>query len=230
MTAVQRAAIIAQITAVFQAHGPAPATLAIQPIKGIGKLYELWVLAHLVGLLVGRGLRVRIANGNSIRFRQSPGSIDRTRSWFEVSDASQRVVGEIMLDVEFETISFAGRLTQSIAPNFLTQGDCHELDIALIEPGLLTQTRPNYGDVMLAVECKHTSMNKGFIRNVLGLRRELSFLHPPRVANPILGAWPLRVDSNHPPSALLLFCNDPKVRNYRSITHTFDISLCYLPM
>jgi hypothetical protein len=74
-------------------------------------------------------------------------------------------------------------------------------------------------------------MNKGFIRNMLGLRRELSFFRgSQRLSNPVLSRWPRRAYSNKPPSALLLFCNDPKVRNYDSITHTFDISLCYLPM
>jgi hypothetical protein len=74
-------------------------------------------------------------------------------------------------------------------------------------------------------------MNKSFIRNVLGMRRELSFLHgAPSIPNPVLSRWPRRSYSNHPASALLLYCNDPKVQNYRSITPTFDISLRYLPM
>jgi hypothetical protein len=136
-----------------------------------------------------------------------------------------------MLDVEFQTISFQHRRMRSIPPAGLTQGDRHELDIALLQPGLPTRTLPNFDEVILAAECKHTSMKKDFIRNVLGLRRELSILHGvPSIANPVLNRWPRRTYSNHPASALLLYCSDPKVQNYRSITPTFDISLRYLPM
>jgi hypothetical protein len=144
---------------------------------------------------------------------------------------SGQPVGEIMLDVEFETISFELRSQLAIPPIDATQGDYHELDIAIFRPGIATNTRPNYNEVFLGAECKHTRMNKLFIRHVLGLRRELSFLKGiSEFRNDVLHDWPRRWYSNKPASALLLYCNDSKVQNYSSITPAFDISLRYLPI
>jgi hypothetical protein len=52
----------------------------------------------------------------------------------------------------------------------------------------------------------------------------------PHFSNGALTHWPRVIYSNDPPSALALYCNDWKVRNYRSIGSIFDIDLRYLRM
>jgi len=221
MTAAQRLAIIAKIRAVFQQGNPG--IVQIGNIVAQGKLYEMKVLSEIVRCLrAHEGCIVSLQGSTTIRFRSSPGKINRQHSFLTVSRAGN-ILGELMTDLEFLTLSWYLRG----APGVKQYSDYHELDIALIRVGIPDGQSPAYSDVILGAECKDTKMSKGFVRNMLGVRRELSFFRGGG-GNPFLNQWPRGQYSSNPASALFLYCRDPKVRNYRSMGSIFDIDMRYL--
>lgn len=231
MTAAERATIIANITGIFQQHAPQPGAVALVNPNGPGTLYELWALTAIVRCL-GRfeGLQITLVGGNQIQFRLKPGPVNRQRSYFEVRNGNA-LTAELMTNVEFLTISYRERLNRGAPPGNPAYSDYHELDLALLEPNIPHQARAWSHQVILGAECKDRAMSKEFVRNMLGLRRELSMYGGvPALQNPRLTYFPRQRYSNDPASALLLYCNDPAIRNYRSIGNIFDIDMRYLRM
>ena len=101
-------------------------------------------------------------------------------------------------------------------------GDYHELDIALILPNL--NDKPNYNEIALAVECKNTSLKKSIVRELLGFRRELSFVL--RYQNStIFSKWPTNSVHANPSSVHMLYCSDSRVSRYVDNCLTFGILL-----
>jgi hypothetical protein len=231
MTAAQRAIVIANITAVFQQHAPAVSGVALVNPNAEGTLYELWALTAVIRCLRQfEGLHITLIGGNQVHFRIKPGAVNRQRSFFEVK-RHHVLIGELMTNVEFLTISRRERLFRNAQLANLQYSDYHELDLALLTPNVAHQERPRFDQVILGAECKDRSMSKEFVRNMLGLRRELSMYRgAPAFPNPELAIFPRQQYGNHPASALMFYCNDPKVRNYRSIGDIFDIDLRYLRM
>ena len=230
MTAAQLDAVKTKIRLAFQGHVTAAGNITLAQRSGEGKLYELFMLSRIIQSMKRlEGLTFRLAGGNRLEFRSQGGPIDRNTSFIEVL-RNQTVVGELMLDITFLTLGYSLRMQNGGFPQNVSYADYHELDIAMVRPGLQNGCMPPHDQIIMAAECKHTEMSKAFVRNMLGLRRELSFLQGGQMTNPVLSNWPRRFYSNRPSSALLLFCNDARVRNYRSISTIFDIDLRYKTM
>lgn len=99
----------------------------------------------------------------------------------------------------------------------------HELDIAVVRFG--ARGRPLFNEIALGVECKATAVfNKSVVREVLGIRRELSFLagmQPSALSQPT-GVMQVTVPAN-PASELWLAYTDPKGDNYSASPSTFGV-------
>lgn len=220
MTAADIVRIKEQITTTLQAHtGVSPArTLSLLPTKSLqGKLYEADVLATICERLVTQeGLRVSLVGGRILTLRQKGGQINRAYPYFQVWNGTT-LFGELFTDIYFATLSYQMRG----APARKTNGDYHELDIALLKPN---QTGyPQQTEVMLAVECKNTSIKKSIIRELLGFRRELSFLQGARPTN--FSAWPTNITPSNPNSVHMLYCSDNRISRYINNCLQFGIIL-----
>ncbi|HBL80438.1 MAG TPA: hypothetical protein DDZ79_11205, partial [Aequorivita sp.] len=101
--------------------------------------------------------------------KQKGGPINRSFPYFEVWKNSN-LKYELFTDLYFNTLSYHFKGS----PTVQTNGDYHELDIALIEAHL--NGIPKFSEVVMAVECKNTTISKNIIRELLGYRRELSFV------------------------------------------------------
>lgn len=147
-----------------------PDKLWLRNLKS-GKLYELFCLAKVIQKLRNDyGYRLAF-KGASIRFQMSGGKIDPIDPHFEVQNRRGTIIFEIYTDIEFRTLGSsltgAGGLSA-----------CHELDVVIVEAG--TIGHPPHDKIALGVECKsHAVFIKPILKEVLGIRREMSFLVPP---------------------------------------------------
>lgn len=213
--------IKSQITTVLHTNaGVAPArTNTLLPISSLqGKLYEAHVLATICEKLVTQeGLRVTLVGGRNLMLKQKGGAINRAYPYFEVWNG-RSLFGELFTDVYFNTLSY-----QLKGPSAgQTYGDYHELDIALLKPG--QNGHPQHSEVMVAVECKNTSIKKSIIRELLGFRRELSlWRHLPLPTN--FSVWPATQTHSYPNSVHMLYCSDSRVNRYTTNCLQFGIIL-----
>jgi hypothetical protein len=205
----------------YQAAGQSPAQSVVPASLVAGKLYEAWVLCEVLERLAAdEGYKAVLVSGSSLVLRSSPGPIDRGRfPHFDLTRNRRRSI-EIWTDVEFVSLSFSR--SGSSAP---TLGDYHELDIVVVPAGI--NGRPAHGDVLLGVECKDTGYVKSLLREILGVRRELSLLADDSATE--FQRWPRATVPARPASCLLVYSTDPKVSLYSRPGKTFGIDFHHLP-
>lgn len=136
-----------------------------------GKIYELYCLAKTLEWLRSTySVNIRLRNGSTVSFKASPGNVDRSKSYFVVSKNSKWL--ELHTDIQVRTLG-ASMMTGSAG-----KSGYHEIDIVLIDPNVKDGHMPHHNQLVLGVECKsHAKFEKGIVKQVLGIRRELSLLH-----------------------------------------------------
>ena len=186
-----------------------------------GKIYELYCLSRVVEQLKKYRCNISIQSRfRSIDFKASPGKIDRNKSYFTVR-ARNGVVFEIHTDIEIMTLG--------VAPGHSNLGRqdlsaYHEIDIVVIEQGL--SERPRYDQLILGVECKaDENFGKSILKQVLGVRRELSFFTKKSLPSKLAQAVgkPSPEVRAYPNSEYWLAYTDPKGDNYQISPATFGI-------
>lgn len=206
-----------RITKMLRRHMTAaePASFDMLPKKlTAGKLYEAYVLAMVSRELVkSEGYSLRLVNDEFLPLQSTPLPINRSRPRVELRDNKCRA--EMWTDVEFLSLSYSMRGGGPPEP-----GEYHELDIAVVEPGL--NGRPPHDKIWLAVECKNTGYNKGLLKEILGIRRELSLLYDPPQTT-AFQKWPRDRVPAKPPSCLVVYCTDQSVMDYARPGETFGI-------
>ena len=168
-------------------------------------------------LVTKEGLRINLIGGRNLILKQKGGAINRSYPYFEVWKGPT-LFGELFTDVYFNTLSYQ----MKGSPTRQTYGDYHELDIALLTPG--QNGHPQHSEVILAVECKNTSIKKSIIRELLGFRRELSLLSTIPLLTNFVG-WPIKLIHSNPNSVHMLYCSDISVNRYTTNCQQFGIIL-----
>ena len=178
-----------------------------------GKLYELYVLSELVLHLRRRGCRL-IFRGPNLVFKAAPGRIKSSDPHFRVT-APSGYRCRLFVDIEFETL---GSHRGATGPD---RSSRHELDLVLVDT---QNSYPRFRDVLLGVECKsQASFSKDVVKEVLGIRRELSFVswdQPSRLS--LAGASLVNVPAI-PASEFWLAYDDPKGNDYRLSPAAFGV-------
>lgn len=189
-----------------------------------GKLYELYVLSELVCDLKKRGCGM-VFQGSSIVFKAAPGKIKASDPHFVVT-APDGTTSRIFVDIEFETMGTSDALLQGPAGSDLSSR--HELDLVVVDTG---SPYPSFKEVLLGVECKsQASFGKDVVREVLGIRRELSRLVWPRQSRlSEAGASAITVPAE-PASEFWLAYQDPKGNDYRLSPAAFGIEFRHIPL
>lgn len=187
-----------------------------------GKLYEAHVLSLVIeALSVREGYDVILRNSTLLRLKSAPGPINRSYAYFELWKNSA-LHAEIWTDVEF--LSLSCQLRGNI--NSPGKGDYHELDIIITEPGL--SGRPSHAHIWLGVECKNTGYTKNLLKEILGIRRELSFLKDSRSTR--FANWPRSSVPADPPSCLMVYSTDQAVSGYSGSSQVFGIDFVHEPI
>ncbi|PAU93711.1 hypothetical protein CK503_11205 [Aliifodinibius salipaludis] len=215
-----------KITSTFQKYTKANNTKAADVITNSltsGKLYEAFILSRVAEQLVKKeGLKLKLVNSKYLKLKTSAGKIDRTKPRFNVYK-SGNCIAEIWTDIEFTTLSYA-KDSSFTSPD---PGQYHELDIVVLDPNL--SGRPGYDQIWLGVECKNTSYEKGLLKEILGIRRELSLLRStPQQTK--FSKWPRKNVPADPSSCLLVYSTDANVQNYSSPGDLFGIDFYFEPL
>lgn len=185
-----------------------------------GKLYESYVLVVVCEKLRdNEGFDLRLVNSNYLSLKSAPGPINRQYPCIELRQGGS-CVAELWTDVEFLTLShwFEGGSPK--------RGDYHELDLAVVDPGLAG--RPPHDRIWLGVECKNTGYHKRLLKEILGIRRELSLLQENQATH--FRNWPRTTVPANPASCLMVFSSDPLVNEYARPGDTFGIDFVYEPL
>lgn len=213
----------AQIDQTLNAYASsgAPATSLVPSNLTKGKVYEAWVLCEVLAhLRYDEGFAVTLRQGSSVCLKSSPGPINRRFPYFEIRGPFWS--GEVWTDVEFLALSYAQRAGGSTP----LPSDYHELDIVVVPPG--TVGRPAHHEVRLGVECKNTSYSKGYLREILGVRRELSLLQNPQPTS--FTTWPRHLVPAEPPSCLVVCSTDRSATDHQLVGEVFGIDFTHLPL
>jgi hypothetical protein len=186
-----------------------------------GKIYEAYVLGLVCGNLRTReGLTCTLVGATRLTLKSSPGPINSSYPHIRVTKAGSHVA-DIWTDIEFTALSAVRQGKSS-----LTQGEYHEMDIAIVAPNCQARPRPN--EVYLAVECKNTGYQKRLLREILGVRRELSF-HQQRVPT-FFAHWPRSEVPADPPSCIAVYSTDPDVVRYKAPGAFFGVDFFHQPL
>lgn len=188
-----------------------------------GKLYELYVLAHLVGDLRRRGFRLWHC-GSNIHFKQAPGKLYMNDPHFVIHSRYGPYDPEMRLFVNIEF--------QTLGRDWGTQVDLstlHELDLVVVKDPT-DSSNPSYRQILLAVECKSNAfLKKSFVREALGLRRELSYLTGRALSHLSyhVNTQPVWVPA-FPASEFWLAFSDPGGTRYRQSPAAFGVELKHI--
>lgn len=187
-----------------------------------GKLYEAYVLSLVAEKLsTVEGYELRLVNSNYLTLKSAPGPINRSFPRIELR-RNGGCQAEVWTDVEFLSLSCSLR-TRTMKPQ---RCDYHELDILIVNAGL--SGRPRHDQIMLGVECKNTAYDKGLLKQILGIRREMSLLQDSKVT--FFRRWPRQQVPADPSSCLLVYSTDPGVMQFADPGETFGIDFIYEPL
>ncbi|WP_137114056.1 hypothetical protein [Mesorhizobium sp. GR13] len=220
---MNRAQAEAEIKNIFSGYRAAqPGDAALLQCLSDGKLYELFVLSHVVEDLANRGFTLRFI-GTSLKFKGSPGMIKPSDPHFEVGAPSMSGNPALWLyvDIEFDTL---GHHLGSVTDNSRR----HEIDIVVITSG---SSYPSHHEIALGVECKAVAnFGKDLLKEALGVRRELGVLQM-TASDSLLtlhGGTPAVTVSMNPPSEYWLAHTDPRGGNYAQSPAQFGVTLKHL--
>ena len=216
---MNQAQATATIKSIFQRYRKlTPSDRNLLDALNQGKLYELYVLAEVLDDLQIRGCRLQL-NARTLRFKGAPGRI-------KIEDPHFRVIAPdgtplwLFVDIEFNTLGKA-------ETNAADDSSRHALDIVLVDT---TDGYPEHDNILLAVECKSAAtFHKGIVKEVLGIRRELSYLDWPDASSlTSLGARPVVVVRARPASELWLAFVHAKGNRYTDSPDAFSIDFKHI--
>jgi len=191
-----------------------------------GKLYEAYILSIIAReLTLKEGCKLKLVRGKNITFKSSGGPINQSYPYIQVWKYNQHFAN-IWTDIE--CLSLSHYIVNSPSPPSATmeRGEYHELDIILVPPNI--KGMPRHIDIYLAVECKDTHYEKHLLREILGVRRELSFLTD--LQNTCFSKWPCNTVAADPPSCILVYSTDSNVKYYSNPGKIYGIQFYYEPL
>jgi hypothetical protein len=214
---VTREEVLQELQQTFAEHLGADVSVSKQLVPDTvlaGKLYEAYVLSLVVErLAMLENYELVLVQGTKLTLKSSHGPINRKYPRIELRKNGV-CEAELWTDVDFLTLSHSVR-----QPPTEAYGDYHELDLIVVEPGIVG--RPRHDQIWLGVECKNTSYGKGLLKEILGVRREMSYLTG--LESTAFDTWPRPFVAATPPSCLLVYATDPQVSNYAAPGEIFGI-------
>lgn len=223
----------AAIRRLFASHFPATPIVVLGSLTWVDRIYELRCLIELIDGLKRRrhSLRFILSTGGTLVLRANGGPIDRADPHIKVYDDArfrliQPIEAEIWTNIEFWALSDVrpGRAPPTGGKPY---GRAHELDIVLLRPGC--SGRPAPADIFVGVEAKHRPYGKGLLKELLGVRREMTFISRRFARRNLWTWWTARIEV-HPASGLVAYCAYPGITNYRQPAAFYGLHMVHLPL
>ena len=192
-----------------------------------GKLYEFYVLSTVLTDLSQRGFQIALKFG-TLKFKGAPGTINHTDPHFEITAPNRTKKLKLFVSIEFWTQGARFSQTLSVSGTVIHDySNYHELDIALVEEKATGY--PKHDEIFLAVECKSGKFKKNYVREVLGIRRELSLYKTerPSCLTDLGGKPAVRIRAD-PASEYWFAFIDKEGKKYRESPAEFGIDLRHI--
>jgi hypothetical protein len=220
---MDKVAAIADIQQIFSTYKTLqPRDQQLLKALSDGKLYELYVLSRVVQDLAKRGF-VCTFIGKTLQFKGSPGKIKTSDPHFEVTSPKLGAPPLYMfVDIEFESL---GSQHVSVSDKSLR----HEIDIVVVD---VNSGYPSCKNIALGVECKAVAnFSKSILKEVLGVRRELSLLYDAKLSVlSICGGNPSVTVPANPASEYWLAYIDPAGDSYKESPAAFGVEFRCMPI
>lgn len=194
--------------------------------KENGKTYEIYCVTKLLEWIENRYDVVITYHGKrKMKFRSKGGCVDRGKyPYFVIKDKRSGGVVELHTNIEVRTLGSSIRKNKKPDNSFM-----HEVDIVLIDKDVKCGDIPNHDQVYLGIECKeYAKLRKGVIREVLGVRRELSMLSRCQVISldgVLTSKGTTYTVPANPSSLYWLACIDDCADRYRGSPYAFGIEI-----
>lgn len=186
-----------------------------------GKTYELNVLTQLLSDLDSNGYTLMCTPKTKGRLTFGGSPCRPNGAEHDYISVHRRFEHyQFWVSVQFTTLSHSCG-PQGAAP---THSDLHEIDVGLFEP-LPDTEYPSFKRVVFAASCKAGAWSKMFMREALGLRRELGLLGGPAASR---AAWfEVKVPAR-PAVPLALFSGDMNCTMYQGSLAMFGLYIRHL--
>jgi len=127
---------------------------------GSGKIYELYCMAETIEWLEDTYsakvtfVKSKRSKSRAVHFKASPGVIDRSFSYFEISANGKKL--ELHTNIEIETLG-----SSKLGHSYSHDRSCyHEIDLVLIDSNVSDKVRPSHDDLLLSVRPTQYSKRK----------------------------------------------------------------------
>ena len=200
------------------------------------KVYEVFCVYKLLEWMKERyNSTIYYHGGKNMVIQHNGGKIDKTKyAYFEITDGHGAIKLEVHMNVYFKTLGSHLISNNEMRLEKIKDVDrdfpstYHELDIIVIENGE-NDTAPRHDEIILGIECKHHSIvHKRVIREILGVRRELSFFcssGTPSKLDCILNHEDPDMIRAYPSSILWLAHRNDRILYYESSPEIFGIEM-----
>ncbi|NIK33680.1 hypothetical protein FHY15_002842 [Xanthomonas arboricola] len=213
--AAQAAAAIGGATNIAVARYKGAAALAQ------GKAYELRVLKRVLDLMCADGytLYCQQKKTDVLTFGGSPCRPNLPQhDWIGARKGADEF--QVWVSVQFCTLSHSLRSP----PAAVQQSDRHEIDVGVYRV-LQGTSYPTLSQIVFAASCKTGRWSKAYIREALGLRRELGYLAKPSQSRAL---WYKSKVQSRPAIPLAFFSSNLSCRAYKSLSR-LGLEVEYFP-
>lgn len=174
-----------------------------------GKAYELRVLLKLLRTLDGAGYKLKCTpkKAGVLTFGGAPCKANNPRHDF-VCAYSRTEALEVRVSVQVTTLSHSWKGSATVAA-----ADRHEIDVGVYRP--ITDNRfAVFTELVFGASCKTGTWHKAYVREALGMRRELGLLAPATTSS---APWFAATVACNPPAPFALYASDARSSAYRSL-------------
>ncbi|WP_146096132.1 hypothetical protein [Xanthomonas arboricola] len=175
-----------------------------------GKAYELRILLEILKKMHGYGylLSCSVPSSGVLTFGGSPCRPNLPQhNWVSAKKGSDEL--QIWVSVQFRTLSHQLRTPSTQ----VKEADRHEIDVGVYRV-LKGQSYPGLSQIVFAASCKSGGWNKAYVREALGLRRELGYFTKPQTA---LAQWYIKEVCSSPAIPLVLYSDNLLCNSYQSL-------------
>jgi len=176
-----------------------------------GKAYELRVLLKLLRIIDSAGYTLTCApkNAGFLTFGGAPCKANHPKhDYISASKSTENL--EIRVSVQVTTLSHSWKGTTMVKA-----ADRHEIDVGVYRP-ITTRRYPAFKELVLGASCKTGSWRKAYIREALGMRRELGFLTPTMTSS---APWFTATVPCDPPVPFALYATNAGSAVYASLAN-----------
>lgn len=174
-----------------------------------GKAYELRVLLKLLRIMDSAGYTLTCApkKAGVLTFGGGPCKANHPQHDY-ISGSTSTETLEIRVSLQVTTLSHSWKHTTMVK-----EADRHEIDVGVYRP-ITTRRYPAFTELVLGASCKTGSWHKAYVREALGMRRELGFLTPAITSS---APWFIATVPCDPPVPFVLYATNAASGAYASL-------------